>query len=83
MIAPSPTLEINNLFYTPIIGANYMKVAELVMSTRLGIALEAQKTLKSQNAQYRAYFKMIKDCGGFKRFNMRQNTVIEVGSSMN
>lgn len=49
---------------------NILKVAENLFDTRLAIAKEASKLLSLQSLQNRHYYKMIKDCGGFKKLDM-------------
>jgi hypothetical protein len=51
---------------------NILKVAENLFDARLAIAKEASKLLSLQSLQNRHYYKMIKDSGGFQKFDMSQ-----------
>ena len=49
---------------------NVLKVAENIIDMRYAITKEASKLLSSQNLNNRYYYKMIKDLGGFQKFDL-------------
>ena len=49
---------------------NVLKVAENIIEMRCAITKEASKLLSSQNLNHRYYYKMIKDFGGFQKFDL-------------
>ena len=49
---------------------NVLKVAESIIDMRYAITKEASKLLSSQNLNHRYYYKLIKDLGGFQKFDL-------------
>lgn len=52
-----------------------MAVAQKLMDTRMAVALEACRILSTQSLYSRQYYKLIKDCGGFKKFDFKKPEV--------
>mmetsp|Transcript_9958 Transcript_9958/g.16395 ORF Transcript_9958/g.16395 Transcript_9958/m.16395 type:complete len:457 (+) Transcript_9958:115-1485(+) len=50
---------------------NVLKLAQNLLDTRLSIAMASITVLESQNRENRSYYKLIKDKGGFQKFNLR------------
>jgi len=54
---------------------NVLKVAENLMAKRAAIAKETTKLLTQQNLYNRQYYKLIKDRGGFPKFDFQKATL--------
>ena len=59
-------------------GANYLKMADDLLNIRLSLSSLAVNILDSQIVDARRYYGMIKEYGGFQRFNLREKPQIQI-----
>lgn len=57
---------------------NILKLSQTLLDCRYAVSLEVKKILTQDDNMTRQYYKMIKDCGGFKKFDMEGKGKIRV-----